>query len=81
MKFALISDVNSNLPALEAVLADIEAWDDIGAVYHLGDLGAMLRGPTRRSRSCKSAGSWGSRATTTLRWRPNTSTAVVRPIA
>src|ERR687893_1436465 len=38
MKYALISDVHSNLPALEAVLADMEARDDIGAVYHLGDL-------------------------------------------
>src|ERR671916_350165 len=38
MRYALISDIHSNLPALEAVLADIEARDDIGAVYHLGDL-------------------------------------------
>ena len=38
MKYALISDVHSNLPALEAVLADIEGRDDIQAVYHLGVL-------------------------------------------
>jgi predicted phosphodiesterase len=38
MKYALISDVHSNLPALEAVLADIDAREDVGAVYHLGDL-------------------------------------------
>ena len=38
MKYALISDIHSNLPALEAVLADIDARDDVGAVYHLGDL-------------------------------------------
>lgn len=38
MKYALISDVHSNLPALEAVLADVDARDQIGAVYHLGDL-------------------------------------------
>ena len=41
MKYALISDVHSNLPALEAVLADIDdrrERDDVGAVYHLGDL-------------------------------------------
>lgn len=41
MRYALISDVHSNLPALEAVLADIEGRrerDDVGAVYHLGDL-------------------------------------------
>jgi predicted phosphodiesterase len=38
MRYALISDVHSNLPALEAVLADIDARDGVGAVYHLGDL-------------------------------------------
>ncbi|BBL80935.1 phosphoesterase [Rubrobacter xylanophilus] len=38
MKHALISDVHSNLPALEAVLADIDAREDVAATYHLGDL-------------------------------------------
>src|SRR5947209_4285123 len=38
MKYALISDVHANLPALEAVLADITAQQDGDAVYHLGDL-------------------------------------------
>lgn len=38
MKYALISDVHSNLPALEAVLEDIDGRDDVDAVYHLGDL-------------------------------------------
>jgi predicted phosphodiesterase len=38
MKYALISDVHSNLPALEAVLEDIDCRDDVDAVYHLGDL-------------------------------------------
>jgi predicted phosphodiesterase len=38
MKYALISDVHSNLPALEAVLADVDEREDVGAVYHLGDL-------------------------------------------
>ena len=38
MKYALISDVHSNLPALEAVLADVDGRKDVGAVYHLGDL-------------------------------------------
>ncbi len=38
MKYALISDVHGNLPALEAVLADVEAREDVDAVYHLGDL-------------------------------------------
>ncbi len=38
MKYALISDIHANLPALEAVLADIYGQDDVQAVYHLGDL-------------------------------------------
>jgi len=38
VKYALISDVHSNLPALEAVLADIDGRENAGAVYHLGDL-------------------------------------------
>ena len=38
MKYALISDIHSNLPALEAVLADVDGRDDVFAVYHLGDL-------------------------------------------
>ena len=38
MKYALISDVHSNLPALEAVLEDIGARTDGGATCHLGDL-------------------------------------------
>jgi len=37
MKYALISDIHANLPALDAVLADIErAGAD--AIYHIGDL-------------------------------------------
>ncbi len=38
MRYALISDVHANLPALEAVLADIAARPDIAATYQLGDL-------------------------------------------
>jgi len=38
MRYAFISDIQANLPAVEAVLADIAAHADIGAVYHLGDL-------------------------------------------
>lgn len=38
MRYALISDIHGNLPALEAVLADIGARDDIGGTFHLGDL-------------------------------------------
>jgi predicted phosphodiesterase len=38
MKLALISDIHANLPALEAVLAEVEATEGIQAIYHLGDL-------------------------------------------
>jgi predicted phosphodiesterase len=38
MKYALISDIHANLPALEAALADIDARGDVAAVFHLGDL-------------------------------------------
>jgi len=38
MRYALMSDIHGNLPALEAVLSDIDARSDVGAVYHLGDL-------------------------------------------
>ena len=38
MRYALISDIHANLPALRAVLADIDARDNIDAIYHLGDL-------------------------------------------
>ncbi|MEX2528682.1 MAG: metallophosphoesterase family protein [Gemmatimonadota bacterium] len=38
MKVALISDIHGNLPALEAVLDDLDSRSDVDAVYHLGDL-------------------------------------------
>ncbi len=38
MRYALISDIHANLPALEAVLDHIAARPDITATYHLGDL-------------------------------------------
>jgi predicted phosphodiesterase len=38
MRYALISDIHGNLPALEAVLADIDSGGDAQAIYHLGDL-------------------------------------------
>lgn len=38
MRYALLSDVHANLPALEAVLANIASRSDIDATYHLGDL-------------------------------------------
>lgn len=38
MKYALISDIHANLPALEAVMADIDRRPEVSATYHLGDL-------------------------------------------
>jgi predicted phosphodiesterase len=38
MRYALISDIHANLPALEAVLADIDRQSEVDAIYHLGDL-------------------------------------------
>jgi hypothetical protein len=35
MKYALISDVHANLPALEAVLADIRKHPELEATYEL----------------------------------------------
>jgi predicted phosphodiesterase len=38
VKYALLSDVHANLPALDAVLGEIARSDDAVATYHLGDL-------------------------------------------
>lgn len=38
MRYALISDIHANLPALDAVLADIDARGDVQAIVHAGDL-------------------------------------------
>ncbi|MDT8368135.1 MAG: metallophosphoesterase family protein [Longimicrobiales bacterium] len=38
MKIVLLSDIHANLPALRAVLSDIDARGDADTVHHLGDL-------------------------------------------
>ncbi len=38
IRIALISDIHANLPALRAVLDDIDQRHDVTAIYHLGDL-------------------------------------------
>ncbi|GAC1647310.1 MAG: metallophosphoesterase family protein [Gemmatimonadaceae bacterium] len=38
MRYALLSDIHANRPALAAVLGDIASLSDVSAVYHLGDL-------------------------------------------
>jgi predicted phosphodiesterase len=37
-RYALISDIHANLPALRGVLADIDERKHFDAIYHLGDL-------------------------------------------
>jgi hypothetical protein len=38
MRYALLSDIHANLPALESVLEDFRARRGVDAIYHLGDL-------------------------------------------
>ena len=38
MRYALLSDIHANLPALSAVFADIDQRGNVDATYHLGDL-------------------------------------------
>jgi predicted phosphodiesterase len=38
MRFALVSDIHANLPALEAVLESIDTRGDVDAIHHLGDV-------------------------------------------
>ncbi len=38
MRYALLSDIHANLPALEAVLEDLRGRRGVDAIYHLGDL-------------------------------------------
>jgi predicted phosphodiesterase len=56
VRYALISDVHANLPALEAVLADIDARGDVAATYHLGDLVGYASQPTDVVARIQSAG-------------------------
>ena len=38
MRYALVSDIHANLPALDAVLRYVAVRSDVDATYHLGDL-------------------------------------------
>lgn len=55
MKYALISDIHANLPALEAVLADI-ASKQIVNVFHLGDLVGYAPWPNETVRMLRDSG-------------------------
>jgi len=56
MRYALISDVHANLPALQAVLADIASRPDVGACYHLGDLVGYAPWPNEIVATLREAG-------------------------
>src|SRR5512133_2632358 len=56
MRYALISDIHANLPALEAVLADITARPDVNATYHLGDLVGYSHRPNETVGRLRAAG-------------------------
>ena len=56
MRIALISDIHANLPALEAVLADIDGRGDSDATYHLGDLVGYAPWPNETVAAVRAAG-------------------------
>ena len=63
MRYALISDIHANLPALEAVLKDVATQRDVAATYHLGDLVGYAPWPNETAqllRSFKVAGVAGN---------------------
>lgn len=56
MRLVLLSDVHANLPALEAVLADIEHRAPDAPVYHLGDLVGYAPWPNEVVERLRAAG-------------------------
>jgi len=70
MRYALISDVHANLPALKAVLDHIAAQHNVAATYHLGDLVGYAPWPNetvallRGSNICGVAGNYDSTVAT-----------------
>ena len=56
MKYALISDIHANVPALEAVLTDIDRRNDVVATYHLGDLVGYAPWPNETVDAIRRAG-------------------------
>lgn len=56
MRYALVSDIHANLPALEAVLDDIDRREGIGGVYHLGDLVGYAPWPNEVVETLNAAG-------------------------
>lgn len=56
MRYALISDIHANMPALDAVLADIASSAGADATYHLGDLVGYAPWPDEVTVMIESAG-------------------------
>jgi predicted phosphodiesterase len=56
MKYALISDVHANLPALEAVLDSVQERSEVSATYHLGDLVGYAPWPNETVALIRSSG-------------------------
>ena len=56
MRYALISDIHANLPALRAVLDDIARRADVDATYHLGDLVGYAPWPDETVQLLRDAG-------------------------
>jgi len=56
MRVAALYDIHANLPALEAVVADIAARKDVGAIYHLGDLVGYAPWPNEVIAALRDAG-------------------------
>ena len=55
-RYALISDIHANLPALTAVLDDIRVRQDSAATYHLGDLVGYAPWPDETVELMRAAG-------------------------
>jgi predicted phosphodiesterase len=56
MRYALISDIHANLPALEAVLAEIDRLGTADVIYHLGDLVGYAPWPNETVERIRAAG-------------------------
>ena len=56
MRYALISDLHANLPALEAVLQDVGSRKNVDATYHLGDLVGYAPWPNEVIAALREAG-------------------------
>ena len=56
MRYALLSDIHANLPALDAVVEDIARQPGVGGTYHLGDLVGYAPWPNETVARLREAG-------------------------